>query len=306
MKVLIIGLGSIAQKHIASILKLVPETLFYALRSNVNSSIQDNIENIYDINDTPKDIKCIIISNPTSLHASTINKVIFFNKPIFIEKPIFDRIDENIDLVKLFQKNNIKTYIACNLRFHPSIKFLKNFMEKTSKKIYEVNVYCGSYLPSWRANTNYAESYSAKKNMGGGVHLDLIHELDYVIWLFGLPINYSSKKRKVSQLQIDSYDFSSYNLEYNSFSISIILNYYRIEPKRDIEIIFEDDVYKCDLLSSKITNSKNEVIFIDKDFHINDTYLKQADYFIKNINILDPYMNNIEESFNILKIALYE
>ena len=306
MKVLIIGLGSIAEKHIASILKLVPDTLFYALRSNVNSSIQDNIENIYDINDTPKDINFIIISNPTSLHASTINKVIFLNKPIFIEKPIFDRIDENIGLVKLFQKNNIKTYIACNLRFHPSIKFLKNFLEKTSKKIYEVNVYCGSYLPSWRANTNYAESYSAKKNMGGGVHLDLIHELDYVIWLFGLPINYSSKKRKVSQLQIDSYDFSSYNLEYNSFSISIILNYYRIEPKRDIEIIFEDDVYKCDLLSSKITNSKNEVIFIDKDFHINDTYLKQADYFIKNINILDPYMNNIEESFNILKIALYE
>ena len=306
MKVLIIGLGSIAEKHIASILKLVPDTLFYALRSNVNSSIQDNIENIYDINDTPKDINFIIISNPTSLHASTINKVIFLNKPIFIEKPIFDRIDENIGLVKLFQKNNIKTYIACNLRFHPSIKFLKNFLEKTSKKIYEVNVYCGSYLPSWRANTNYAESYSAKKNMGGGVHLDLIHELDYVIWLFGLPINYSSKKRKVSQLQIDSYDFSSYNLEYNSFSISIILNYYRIEPKRDIEIIFEDDVYKCDLLSSKITNSKNEVIFIDKDFHINDTYLKQADYFIQNINILDPYMNNIEESFNILKIALYE
>ena len=37
MKVLIIGLGSIAQKHIASILKLVPDTLFYALRSNINS-----------------------------------------------------------------------------------------------------------------------------------------------------------------------------------------------------------------------------------------------------------------------------
>ena len=306
MKVLIIGLGSIAQKHIASILKLVPETLFYALRSNVNSSIQDNIENIYDINDTPKDIKFIIISNPTSLHASTINKVILLNKPIFIEKPIFDRIDENIDLVNLFQKNNIKTYSACNLRFHPSIKFLKNFMEKTSKKINEVNVYCGSYLPSWRANTNYAESYSAKKNMGGGVHLDLIHELDYVIWLFGLPMNFSSKKRKVSQLKIDSFDFCSYNLEYNVFDVSIILNYYRVEPKRDIEIIFEDDVYKCDLLSSKITNSKNELIFIDKNFHINDTYLKQADYFIKNINTLDPCMNNIEESFNILKIALYE
>ena len=306
MKVLIIGLGSIAQKHIASILKLVPDTLFYALRSNINSTNKGNIENIYDIKDAPKDIDYIIISNPTSLHASTLNKIIYLNKPIFIEKPIFDKIEENVDLVSLIQKNNIKTYIACNLRFHPSIKFLKNFIEKTSKKINEVNVYCGSYLPSWRSGTNYTESYSAKKNMGGGVHLDLIHELDYVIWLFGLPMNYSSKKRKVSQLQIDSYDYCTYNLEYNLFDVSIILNYYRIEPKREIEIIFDDDIYTCDLLSSKITNSKNELIFIDKDFHINDTYLNQADYFIKNINTIHPYMNNTEESFNILKIALHE
>ena len=135
MKVLIIGLGSIAKKHIASILKLAPDTLFYALRSNVNSSIQDNIENIYDINDTPKDIDYIIITNPTSIHASTINKVIYLNKPIFIEKPIFDKIEENVDLVSLVQKNNIKTYIACNLRFHPSILFLKNLWEKLLKKL---------------------------------------------------------------------------------------------------------------------------------------------------------------------------
>ncbi len=306
MKVLIIGLGSIAQKHIASILKLDPDTLFYALRSNINSIKNDNIDNIYDLNDTPKDIDFIIISNPTSFHATTLNKIIYLNKPIFIEKPIFDKIEENVDILSLVQKNNIKTYIACNLRFHPSIIFLKNFMEKNSKKINEVNVYCGSYLPSWRGDANYSEYYSAKKNMGGGVHLDLIHELDYVIWLFGQPVNYSSKKRKVSQLQIDSYDYCTYNLEYNNFNISIILNYYRIEPKRDIEIIFDDDIYICDLLSSKITNSKREVIFVQKDFHINDTYLKQADYFIKNINSLKPYMNDIEESFNILKIALYE
>jgi predicted dehydrogenase len=306
LKVLIIGLGSIAQKHIASILKLDPDTLFYALRSNINSIKNDNIDNIYDLNDTPKDIDFIIISNPTSFHATTLNKIIYLNKPIFIEKPIFDKIEENVDILSLVQKNNIKTYIACNLRFHPSIIFLKNFMEKNSKKINEVNVYCGSYLPSWRGDANYSEYYSAKKNMGGGVHLDLIHELDYVIWLFGQPVNYSSKKRKVSQLQIDSYDYCTYNLEYNNFNISIILNYYRIEPKRDIEIIFDDDIYICDLLSSKITNSKREVIFVQKDFHINDTYLKQADYFIKNINSLKPYMNDIEESFNILKIALYE
>ena len=111
MKILIIGLGSIAKKHIASILKLFPETIFYAFRSNINSINYNNVENIFDLNDTPVDIDFIIISNPTNLHASTIKKVIFFKKPIFIEKPIFDNIESNIETRNLINKSGIKMVI---------------------------------------------------------------------------------------------------------------------------------------------------------------------------------------------------
>jgi predicted dehydrogenase len=306
LKILIIGLGSIAKKHIESILKLYPETFFYALRSNINSTNYNNIENIFDLNEAPKDIDFIIISNPTNLHASTIKNVIFLNKPLFIEKPIFDNIELNIETMNLIMNSEIKTYIACNLRFHPSIIFLKYFIDNSNKKINEVNVYCGSYLPNWRENNNYTESYSAKKYMGGGVHLDLIHELDYAIWLFGFPLNYNSTKRKVSQLEIDSFDYSLYNLHYKDFNLSIILNYYRISPKREIEIVLEDDILFCDLLNSEIRNSKNEIIFVDDSYNINKTYLSQAEYFINNLNSKEPYINNFVESFDILKIALHE
>ena len=306
MKVLIIGLGSIAKKHIAVILKLYPETVFYALRSNINSKNSINVENVFNLNDIPLDIDFIIISNPTNLHASTIKNVLFLNKPLFIEKTIFDNIDVNIDFKNLIKISAIKTYIACNMRFHPSLIFLKKFIEKNNRKINEVNIYCGSYLPNWRDNTNYTESYSAKKNMGGGVDLDLIHELDYVIWLFGFPLNYNSTKRKVSQLEIDSFDYCLYNLNYKEFNLSIILNYYRILPKREIEIVFEDEILVCNFLNSEIKNSKNEIIFVDNSYNINKTYLSQAEYFINNLNSNEPYMNNFDESFDILKIALHE
>lgn len=306
MKILIIGLGSIAKKHVLAISTLIPNSIFFALRSNNNSNYFENVNNIFEIHQIPKDINFIIISNPTSLHSSAIKDILFLNKPIFVEKPVFNNILENVELFDLIKNSGIKTYSACNLRFHPSIIFIKNFLEKNSKKINEVNIYCGSYLPSWRKNTNYTESYSAKKNMGGGVHLDLIHELDYAIWLFGFPLNYNSTKRKISQLNIDSIDYCDYNLKYFQFNLSIILNYYRITPKREIEILFEDDIFICNLLNSEIRNSKNEIIFIDKSYSINITYLKQAEYFINNLNNDKPYMNNIEESFDILKIALHE
>jgi len=306
LKILIIGLGSIAKKHISAILTLIPDSLFFALRSNNNSNSFDNVKNIFEINEAPKDIDFIIVSNPTNLHASTIKKIIFLNKPILIEKPIFDNIESNIETKNLIKNSGIKTYIACNLRFHPSIIFFKNLIDSSNKKINEVNIYCGSYLPNWRENANYTESYSAKKNMGGGVDLDLIHEIDYAIWLFGFPLNYNSNKRKVSQLKIDSFDYCFYNLKYTDFNLSIILNYYRITPKREIEIVFEDDIYICNLLNSEIRNSKNEIVFVDKSYNINKTYLSQADYFINNLKNNDSYMNNLDESFEILKIALHE
>jgi predicted dehydrogenase len=306
MKVLIIGLGSIAKKHITSLLELIPDVEIYALRSADNSAIVSNVLNIYDLKDSPNDVDFIIISNPTSLHASAIEQILIFNTPLFIEKPMFDKIDNNISLVNLIQEKRLKTYIACNLRFHPVINFLKHYIQNSNKRINEVNVYCGSYLPEWRGGTTYIDSYSAKSSMGGGVHLDLIHELDYCIWLFGFPIKHSSVKRKVSQLQIDSIDYCSYNLFYENFNLSVVLNYFRVKPKRQIEIVFEDDVFTCDLLSAIIKNSHGQVIFEEKGFNMNDTYLKQMEYFIDHLNNDKPFMNNSNEAFDILKIALHE
>jgi hypothetical protein len=88
--------------------------------------------------------------------------------------------------------------------------------------------------------------------------------------------------------------------------LSIVLNYFRVKPKRQIEIVFEDDVITCDLLSAIIKNSQGQVIFEEKGFNMNDTYLKQMEYFIDHLNDDKPFMNNSNEAFDILKIALYE
>ena len=304
MKVLIIGLGSIAQKHIDAINKIDQSTSIYALRSNTNSKSFTNIIDLYNLTEVPNDIDFILISNPTSLHSKTILKVIDFNKPLFIEKPVFDSIINNEEIVRLIEKKNIKTYVGCNLRFHPALNFIKTYLNSGKSKINEVNVYCGSYLPNWRPQQDYTKSYSANQKLGGGVHLDLIHELDYTIWLFGKPINYNSIKRKVSNLSIDTFDYANYNLSYPDFNVSITLNYYRTSPKRHIEIVLENETLICDLLTSTILNSENKIIFTDNEFDSSKTYLNQMNYFIDNLKNEYIYMNNINESFEILKIAL--
>ena len=304
MKVLIIGLGSIAQKHIESIKKIDPFVMLYALRSSSNSINIQDIVDIYKLEDIPSDIDFILITNPTSLHAETILRLIKFEKPLFIEKPVFDTLSNKDEIIKKVVEKNIKTYVGCNLRFHPALNFIKNLLNKNNIKINEVNIYCGSYLPDWRPSQDYRESYSSNKQLGGGVHLDLIHELDYAIWLFGKPIKYNSIKRKVSNLLIDTIDFSNYNLAYSDFNVSITLNYYRNKPKRQLEIILENEIILCDLLTSTITNINNDIIFNYEDFSFSKTYLYQMEYFINSLKSKNVYMNDIQESFEILKIAL--
>ena len=67
------------------------------------------------------------------------------------------------------------------------IKSNSLFTSIRNKIINEINVYCGSYLPDWRPETNYKNIYSSYKNKGGGVHLDLFHEVDFIYWIFGNP-----------------------------------------------------------------------------------------------------------------------
>lgn len=306
MTILIIGLGSIAKKHIDVLRNLHPYSKIYALRSKKNVNTIEGVINIFKIQEIKEKIYCIFITNPTSMHSEAIRRCLNFNAPLLIEKPLFDNILENSILIKSINSRNITTYVACNMRFHPALLFLKNFLKINTFEINEINVYCGSFLPDWRKAEDYKKSYSANPELGGGVHLDLIHEIDYIYWLFGKPLSVNSIKRNVSTLNIPAYDFASYTLEYPRFCTNLILNYYRKIPKRNIELILSNDILEIDLIKCTVKNSKDELLFSKNDYNILETYENQIIYLFDCINKSKLPMNDINESYEILKIALHE
>lgn len=301
MKVLIIGLGSIAKKHINVLQKIESDVNILALRSNKSGKVEEGIKNIYSWAEVPKDIDFIIISNPTSLHAETILKSLKFKVPLFIEKPVLDSLERSDKIIKEVRKRDILTYTACNLRYHPAIEFLKK--EFSTNVPIEYNSYCGSYLPEWRPNADYREIYSAKKELGGGVHLDLIHEIDYCKYLLGNPIASIGYNRKKSDLEINSTDVAHYVFEYDNTSAFITLNYYRRDSKRQIECIWNDKTWLVDLLNNSITDNKDELIY-SEPFDIFDTYYVQMKNFIKCVESNKIPDNNIKEGIETLKLVL--
>ena len=170
---LVIGYGSIGKKHYRAMKKLNFFKKIYILSSHING---DNV--IKNIKEIKKKINpdFIVICSETYKHYFQLKYLdqILENKIILIEKPIFSKFK------KLKIKNN-KVFVGYNLRYHPIILFLKSFLK--NKSILTANVTCNSYLPNWR-DRNYKNIYSSIKNKGGGVHLDLSHEIDYSNWIF--------------------------------------------------------------------------------------------------------------------------
>jgi predicted dehydrogenase len=303
MNILIIGLGSIGKRHVRAIQSLVFAPKIFALRSSKNPKTIPGVNNIFSLEEElMREINFAIVSNPTCEHKKTLIELIPFGFPLFIEKPLFSSLDLE-DQINQIKSKNIKSYVACNLRFLSCITFIKDFLRLNNDKILnEVNVYCGSYLPDWRKGVDYRKTYSANADLGGGVHLDLIHELDYLYWIFGNPSKVRRYFKNRSSLGISSVDYANYLLDYNKFCVSLVLNYYRKDSKRSMELVFEDKTLLVDLLKNSVT-CKGEVIFSSTD-RIADTYILQMEYFLKTIKENMIPFNTVNEAFEVLKICL--
>lgn len=308
MKVLIVGLGSIAQKHIAALRQIEEGVDIYALRSSRNSRHIDLVEDVYDWGEAEAiQPDFVLISNPTSLHAEVLERAIGIGCPLFIEKPLFQSLSSVTTLERII-KSGLPTYVACNLRFLGCLRYLKCQLDDEQSglrsRINEVNIYCGSYLPDWRPATDYKKCYSAIPELGGGVHLDLIHELDYAYWLFGMPDMVRATMKSQSSLGIKAVDYANYLLGYSNFCANVVLNYYRRDYKRTMEIVFDEDTWEVDLSSNSIKDSRGNVIFSDETT-IAMTYRLQMEYFIRQVvNNGCKSFNDVTDAFNVLKIAL--
>lgn len=303
MNVLIVGLGSIARKHIAALRKIVPDITIYGLRSSKSAKDVEHVVSIYDLKELPQNIDFAIISNPTSLHGQAIEQLLDLKIPLFIEKPVFEKLGYDA-LITRINDAHIPNYVACNLRFLDCIRYLHDYLrENPDCRINEVDVYCGSYLPDWRPGTDFRKCYSAIPELGGGVNIDLIHDIDYTYWIFGKPQKSFGFCRNVSSLNIRAFDYAHFSLLYPTFTASITLNYYRRDYCRTIEILFDDGTWTVDLSKNLITDQDKQIIFEGRNKPI-DTYTAQLEYFIKSIKNHSAIENDVNMAYEVLNICL--
>lgn len=279
LKICFAGLGSIGQRHLKNIVKILSERKMEfridAVRSShreLSSDIAVHINREYqNFSQIPDDYDIFFVTNPTINHMETIQSVITHTKHMFIEKPVFHKAIDDVEKIFRLKADGIY-YVACPLRYTSSLQYLKKNLNR--EEVYSIRAISSSYLPDWRKGSDYRKIYSADAQKGGGVTLDLIHELDYLTDFFGMPEESFHIKGKYSNLEIDSDDLSVYLLKYKNKLAEVHLDYFGRVPTRQLELYCRDFVIKCDIIHNTILylypNHEEKILFETKDMYIEE------------------------------------
>jgi predicted dehydrogenase len=250
LKVLIIGFGSIGRRHYEVLLK-------FPTIAKIDLVTRQDIENVVCFNsleivENITQYDYFIIASETNKHLEQLKflEENLKDKLIFCEKPLF----ESKYNVKI---ENNQVFIGYVLRFHPLLVKLKEFIH--DEKIILANAKCGQYLPSWRPNTDYKQSYSAKKEDGGGVLLDLSHEIDYIQWLCGQINELKSYQVKISDLEINSDDLAMLIGKTNQeVLVNVSIDYISKNTHRRLLVETLEYTYELDFIANKLVR-KNKM-----------------------------------------------
>lgn len=256
-----VGMGSIGKRHLGNVCALIKsqgDTYTIDLyRSSMNRELPAEVTSLVSnqmlcSEEVIENYDMVFITNPTLMHLETALKFRDHTKAFFIEKPVFNTFD--VDDSVIAKLDAIPSYVACPLHYNPVLQYVKQNIDVS--KVVSVRAMSSSYLPDWRPGQDYRETYSAHTNLGGGVDIDLIHEWDYLTWIFGMPTSCFRIAGKLSSLEIDSNDTALYVAKNNHMSFELHLDYFGRKTQRTLDIFTHDDTIQCDIVGGTVTYLK--------------------------------------------------
>ncbi len=282
MKFVIVGLGSIGKRHQKNLQALGYQT--------VSCHRDDSLKKI--LNQEKPD--GVFICNPTSLHLPVAMIVAEAGCPIFLEKPVSHSLKGVDKLIQIIKHKKLVVQVGYNLRFEPELMKIKKLLENQKYgKVYSTRIVAGSFFPDWRPGIDYKKNYGARLDLGGGVTLDLSHEIDYAYWLLGRAKKVSAMLKKAPKLEIETEALAQLNIEFETGVIGQIqIDYLSRTYRRNMEIVTEKETINWDYAKLK-----------NKGWNSNEMFSNEVKHFVKAIKGEVEPTPTIEEGKHVVEIC---
>lgn len=326
MNILIVGLGSIGQRHLRILKKNYKKKVsLYTLDSTKNKRIiKDDFRSFkvksltkyYGIKEIKlKDIakykiSSAFICNPPNLHLKTAIDLANYDCNLFIEKPISteNELKGIQKLIKLSRKKKLIVRVGYQLRFHPGIKIIKELIDKNIYgKILNGYFHFGEFTGSVKKFEKFTDSIYINKHKGGGALLAFSHHLDLAYYFFGklktkFSILKNSKNFNINVEDTCKIVLSNKKKNYFLFNFNFLDN-----PQENFFILnFQKGSIKWNYTENYIQikkyNNLKSKTFYYKGFKRNNLFSAQTKKFFSDIKSKSFKNETLHDSFQITKL----
>lgn len=288
-KALVVGSGSIARRHLANFRQLLPGSEVGCVSASGRpladgeTIATTQLQSITDAVAWAPDLA--VVASPAPLHLEHACHLLDAGIPVLIEKPLSDSLDRVRDAAPLLARHRDRIEIAYNLRFLSSALKMRALIDEACVgRILGLRIEAGQYLPDWRPQADYRRQVSANRSLGGGVLLELSHDLDYLIWLFGRFDQVFCIATNSGQLEIDVEDRADILLSRDDLTAQVHLDFLQRRASRSCKVIGSTGTLHWDLIANCISlegHGGEEVLFLDPSVDRNDMYVKLLRGFIE-------------------------
>ncbi|HET6351079.1 MAG TPA: Gfo/Idh/MocA family oxidoreductase [Coriobacteriia bacterium] len=277
-RALVVGSGSIAQRHVRNLLALGVGTVEVVTKRDVGDVEAFADTRVSVVPELPADAAPFaVIANNSDLHVGTAAQLVEAGTHLLVEKPIAVELDSDVvSLCLAVRARGVVARVAYNLRLLGVMREIEGAMRDGALGTpLFARIEVGQWLPDWRPNRPHEASYSAS-GRGGGVGLDLSHEIDYMRMLFGQPSEWCGRSSSTGVLGIEAPDVfdAIYRFE-SGFSCTVHLDYLERQVRRRLRIVGSDGVIECDIAGKRMSvrTAEGERIYDDPAlFDVQRTY----------------------------------
>ncbi len=258
MRFLVVGLGSIGQRHARNLRALGHDVLGFDADGErlAGAAAGLGLEPLPALAGAgAHKPDAVVICTPPSSHLELARLTLGWATHLFVEKPIAARSEGVADLLAEADARGCRVLVGANLRFFRPLRRVKALVDEGRiGRVLAIRAQCGFHLPFWKPGADYRQTYRAHAAHGGGILLDAIHEFDYLRWMFGPVTDVFCTAGRLSELAIDVEDFAEVTLRFAGGPIAQLhLDYLQRSYRRDCEVIGERGVIVCDYIEGRVT-----------------------------------------------------
>jgi predicted dehydrogenase len=315
LKFLVLGTGSVGRRHIANLVALGHEVHACSQRAAAGASAPDLPQGARRVQGELArlcaDVDAVVVANRNDEHMSVALEAARAGCGLFIEKPLSTSLRHCDELLYLERSAGIVVEAGFTLRAHPGLRWIGEAVaDGRIGPLRYVRAAVGQWLPDWRPSTDHRAGYGALRRHGGGVIMDLIHEIDLVQWIGGPIVEVSAISAKVPDLEIETEAIAQIGMRLADGALAQVhLDYVRPAYGRQFEVVGRDAVLGCDVSTTRVTlESRASVaipVFQSEGFERNAMFVNHMRHFERRLLGDDlPPMSSLADSVAALRAAL--